>query len=66
ADVELHQRLAAEGRELRSQLLRLPTVVDLDVEMLNRIRQYAVDCNATRIAETLKKRLTPRRSSALR
>ncbi|MFY9253243.1 MAG: hypothetical protein WAO83_07295 [Fuerstiella sp.] len=65
-DVELHQRLAAEGRELRSQLLRLPTVVDLDVEMLNRIRQYAVDCNATRIAETLKKRLTPRRSSALR
>ena len=60
ADVEREQRLAGEGRELRSLLLRRPTVADLDTELLQRIQQYAADCGDERVAKALAVRLQPR------
>ncbi len=58
-DVELHQKLAAEGRELRSLLLRQPTVVDLDVELLQRIQEYAKECGDELVVSALARRLQP-------
>lgn len=59
SEVKQEQYLAAQGRELRSQLLQLPTVADIDAAMLERIRAYAQACGDVRIAESLKKRLQP-------
>jgi len=60
-EVEIHQRLAGEGRELRSVLLRRPTVADVDVELLQRIQKYAADCGDEKTASALATRLEPRR-----
>ncbi len=58
-EVEREQRLAAEGRELRSLLMHLPQVVDLSSELLSRIQSYAEACGDQQVVSALRIRLKP-------
>ena len=64
-EVERHQKLAGEGRELRTQLIQLPTAADLSSMHLQRIQEYASDCGDELVARALAKRLGPEPLSSL-
>ena len=56
-EVAKEQRLAAYGRDLRSQLLLLPTAVDLTTVLLVQIQSYAEACGDSQIAAAIGRRL---------
>ena len=57
AEVEQQQHLAADGRELRTQLLRLPSALDLSPQLLQDIAQYAEECGDQEVVDSLAVRL---------
>lgn len=57
--VEREQHLAAQGRQLRADLLRLPKATDLTSELFERIAAYARECGDEQVADALAKRLGP-------
>ena len=56
-EVEREQRLAAYGRDLRSQVLLLPTAVDLTTVLLVQIQSYAEACGDSQVAAAINLRL---------
>jgi tetratricopeptide (TPR) repeat protein len=56
-EAEDQQKLAASGRELRTQLLHLPSAVDLTPELFAQIANYAAACGDDQVARALQKRL---------
>jgi tetratricopeptide (TPR) repeat protein len=54
-------RLAAEGHELRKQLLLLPEAAAVTDTLLERIAAYAASCDDQQVARTLGNRLPARR-----
>ncbi len=58
-EIEREQRLAAIGRELRTTLLQLPSVLELSEQHLRAIANYAEACGDNQIAEALSMRLEP-------
>jgi tetratricopeptide (TPR) repeat protein len=59
AEVELHQKLATEGKELRMSLLKRPNVLDLPPALLQQIATYAAACGDDQVAGALARRLEP-------
>jgi tetratricopeptide (TPR) repeat protein len=59
SQVEEQQHLAAGGRELRTQMLRLSSALDATPMMLQQIAQYAEECGDTQVVGALSRRLQP-------
>jgi hypothetical protein len=60
AEVEKEQRLAAAGRALRTQVLRLPSALDITAEMFESLARYAEQCADEQVAAAVAHRLEPR------
>lgn len=56
-EVADQQRIAAYGKQLRSEIMRIETASDVTLVLLVQIQSYAEACGEMQIAESIKKRL---------
>lgn len=57
AEIERQQKLAADGKELRANLQRAKSVLDVSMSDLRQIARYAADCGDQPVAAALERRL---------
>ncbi|MBS0263224.1 MAG: hypothetical protein JSS02_14870 [Planctomycetes bacterium] len=58
-DVEKEQKIAAQGRTLRSQVLTLGSALDISYEIFESLADYAEKCGDQQVAESIRFRLSP-------